>query len=166
MKVQDLMTSHVRTCTPDTNLAEAAVIMFENDCGSLPVVDESGKLVGMVTDRDICIAAGTNHQPANQLRVADLALGTSYFCRPEQDIAVALEAMSKGRVRRLPVVSSDGTVEGILSVNDIVLQTSEASRGGQGLNSTDVLRTLKAICEHRDQVQLRDEAPPQAAARA
>jgi CBS domain-containing protein len=165
MKVQDLMTSHVRTCTPETNLAEAAVIMFENDCGSLPVVNESGKLLGMVTDRDICIAAGTNHQPANQLRVADLALGTSYFCRPDQEIAVALDAMSKGQVRRLPVVSSDGTVEGILSVNDIVLQASEASRSGQGLTSTDVLRTLKAICEHREQVQLRGEAP-QAAARA
>src|SRR5262249_49818579 len=158
MKVQDLMTSHVRTCTPETNLAEVAVIMFENDCGALPVVDESGKLVGMVTDRDVCIAAGTHHEPLNQLRVADLGLGTSYFCRPEQELVAALDAMGKGRVRRLPVVSSDGSVVGILSVNDIVLQAAEI-RGAQGLNASDVLRTLKAICEHRDQVQLREEAP-------
>ena len=158
MNVQELMTSHVKTCTPENNLAEVAGILFENDCGALPVVDELGKLLGMITDRDVCIAVGTNHRPAGELRVASLSTSACYFCRPEQGVVSALETMIKGRVRRLPVVGNDGTVRGILSLNDIILYAVEVtSRSKDGLNSAHVLLTLKAICQHRDALQRREE---------
>jgi len=59
VKVQDLITSNVKSCRPETSLAAAAVDMWENDCGALPVVDGEGKVIGLITDRDIAIAVGT-----------------------------------------------------------------------------------------------------------
>ena len=68
MKIKDIMTTEVRTCTPDTNLAAAAALMLDGDCGILPVVDQ-GKLVGIVTDRDMYIALATRNRLASQLIV-------------------------------------------------------------------------------------------------
>ena len=62
MKVSDVMTSEVQYCTPETNLAVAALQMFDGDCGTLPVVEKDGKVIGMITDRDICTAVATRRQ--------------------------------------------------------------------------------------------------------
>ncbi len=69
MKVKDVMTSPVLFCAPETNLAAAAMIMWESDCGALPVVSHETKVVGMITDRDICMAAATKHRLASDIAV-------------------------------------------------------------------------------------------------
>ena len=61
MEVRDIMVQDVRSCHPDNNLAQVAEIMWKGGCGALPVVDESGRLLSMITDRDICIALGTRN---------------------------------------------------------------------------------------------------------
>ena len=143
MKVKDLMTTPVRTCTPDTTVAEAAHLMWDGDCGILPVTDD-GELVGVATDRDMYIALATQDERASQLRVGAVATRTVGTCAPEDDVQAALTTMREHRVRRLPVVGFGGTVLGILSMNDILL----AAGVGKPLSHEDVIETLKAICGH------------------
>jgi CBS domain-containing protein len=147
MKVKDLMTTDVTTCTPDTTVAEAAHLMWEGDCGILPVVDD-GELVGVVTDRDMYIALATQNARASRVRVGAVATTKLVTCAPEDDVQAALATMRHARVRRLPVVGFGGTVLGILSMNDILL----AAGAGKGVASEDVVATLQAICAHHHPV--------------
>ena len=94
MKVKDIMTTDLKTCSPDTTVAEAAHLMWEGDCGILPVVDE-GALVGVVTDRDMYIALATQNARASQLRVGAVATTTLTTCEPEDDVRTALSAMKR-----------------------------------------------------------------------
>jgi CBS domain-containing protein len=147
MKVKDLMTTDVKTCSPDTTVAEAAHLMWEGDCGILPVVDD-GELVGVVTDRDMYIALATQNERASRLKVGAVATKKLATCAPEDDVQAALAAMRQARVRRLPVVGFGGTVLGILSMNNIVL----AAGAGEDVGSEDVVQTLQAICAHHHPV--------------
>jgi CBS domain-containing protein len=147
MKVKDVMTKEPKTCTPDTTVAEVAHLMWEGDCGILPVVDD-GELMGVVTDRDMYVALATRDALASQLRVGAVVNRNVVTCEPEEDIHEALAKMKQARVRRLPVVGFGGTVVGILSMNDIVLTagSNKAVRNGE------VIETLQAICGHHHPV--------------
>jgi CBS domain-containing protein len=142
MQVKDIMTKEVKVASPRTTLAEAAHLMWTGDCGILPVVDQ-GKLVGVVTDRDMFVALATRNVPASQLVVGDVATGTVWACAPDDDIHVALDIMKTRRVRRLPVVDR-GTLVGIVSMNDIVLAAGPDS----AVREQEVVETFKAICAH------------------
>ena len=141
MKVQDVMKAQPRTCTPDTTVAEAAHLMWDADCGVLPVVDD-GELVGVVTDRDMYIALATQNERAAVLRVGAVATTDVVTCQPEDDVQVALATMQRARVRRLPVVGHARTLMGILSLNDII----RVLGSDPTLRDADVVNTLKAIC--------------------
>ena len=147
MKVQDVMTYDVQSCRPETNLAEAAMQMWRGDFGSLPVVTAAGKVVGMITDRDICMAAATKHRDPTNIRVTEVMSGKVYSCSCDTDIHEALKIMQQKQVRRLPIISAeDGRLQGILSMNDVALKT-QAGRGVE-LSAEDVEQTLRAICAH------------------
>jgi CBS domain protein len=77
MKVRDLMTTDVKSCSSDTNLAAAASRRWEGDCGALPVVDDDGKFIGMITDRNICMAVATRPQLASDILVGEASQGQS-----------------------------------------------------------------------------------------
>jgi CBS domain-containing protein len=143
MKVKDLMTREPRTCSPDTTLAAAAHLMWDGDCGILPVVDD-GELVGVVTDRDMYIALATQNSRASYLRVGAVATKTVATCDPEDDVHAALATMKQARVRRLPVLGFGRTVMGILSMNDIL----RVAGAGGDVSDEDVVATLQAICAH------------------
>src|SRR6186997_1295126 len=115
MKVKDIMTTDVRTCSPDTNVGAAAALMLDADCGVLPVVDTEGKLVGVVTDRDMYIALATRNKRASQVTVGEVARKTVVTCGPEDDVHTALATMKEHRVRRLPVEGFGSTVMGVVS---------------------------------------------------
>jgi CBS domain-containing protein len=150
MKVQDVMTETVKTCRPNTNLAEVTAIMWENDCGVLPVVADGGKVVGILTDRDIAIALGTRNLPASEITAGDVMSGDVYTCEPYDDIHTALKIMRKDKVRRLPVVNLEGAIIGVLSMNDVVLQAEKPNgKRTVALTYEDVVSTFKAVCEHR-----------------
>jgi CBS domain-containing protein len=143
MKINDIVTADVRVCSPDTNLAAAAALMLDGDCGILPVVDD-GRLVGVVTDRDMYIALATRNARASDLRVRDVAGTTVWTCGPDDDVKVAMATMREHRVRRLPVLGFGGSVLGIVSMNDILL----AAGPRRGVRSDEVIATLQAICAH------------------
>ena len=150
MKVKDVMTREVKTCMPDTNLAAAAMIMWENDCGVVPVVHSDGKVIGMITDRDICMAVATKNRRTSEVAVSEVFIGNRYACTPDDDIRDALKIMRAERVRRLAVINVRGALEGILSLNDVVLYAQESkSKKSTDLSYEDVINTLKAICAHR-----------------
>lgn len=144
MKVREIMSRVVECCTPTTNLAEAAALMWKRDCGALPVLD-GDKLAGIVTDRDMFIALGTRNQPAGDVLVQDVVAGTPLTCNAEDDVATAMRVMRSAKVRRLPVVNAAGTLEGILTWSDIAQHAVPKSRSA-GYEET--INTMKAICEH------------------
>jgi CBS domain-containing protein len=147
MKVAEVMTKDVQSCTPETNLATAALQMWDGDCGTLPVVDDVGYVIGMITDRDICIAAATRHQDISELKVGEVATGEVQSCTPETNVRDALKTFAQARVRRLPVIDEDHKLRGILSMNDLVLRAGEGSdKKPADLSYADVLNTFKAIC--------------------
>jgi CBS domain-containing protein len=127
MKVKELMTTDVKHCGPETNLAEAARIMWEGDCGAVPVTDASGRVVGVITDRDICIAAATRPRTEGEIPVKDVISKVLYTCAPGDDVRAALETMKSRKIRRLPVVDQGGRLAGIVSIHDIAVQSR--SRG-------------------------------------
>ena len=145
MKVKEVMTGDVRSCFPDTNLAAAAVLMWENDCGFLPVVVDGGNAIGVITDRDIAMAVGTKGRAPQDLRVDEVIHGPVIACTLDDDVHAALETMRKDKLRRLPVLNNEGVLKGILSINDVVIH---AQKGNKELDYDDVVRTFKAICEH------------------
>lgn len=150
MKVQDIMTSDVQCCGPDTNLAAAAKMMWDSDCGALPVLNVQGQVRGMITDRDICMAAATKNKPASDITVWETVSGKVSTCNMSDDVRTALDIMKREKVRRLPVVDEDGVLQGIVAMNDFVLLAGEAKGGkAPGLSYEDVVRTMKAISAHR-----------------
>jgi CBS domain-containing protein len=145
MKVGEIMTADPECCPSDTNLAAAAELMWKADCGALPVVDD-GKLAGIITDRDICIALGTRNRPATEITVKDVATRDLQTCATDDGVNAAMAAMRRAKVRRLPVVSG-GKLAGILALNDLVLA---AERRKFEVDYDEVMDTVKAVSEHRD----------------
>jgi len=149
MKVQDVMTHDVHTCAPTTNLAAVAELMWRNDCGALPIVD-GGKLKGIVTDRDICIALGTRNVRASDLTAAEVVgEQMTTTCAASDDLHHALRIMRAHKLRRLPVIDREGSLEGILCLNEVVLRAQKGDRKANDISYEDAVATLKAICEHR-----------------
>lgn len=149
MKIRDLMTTTVVSCSSETSLAAAGALMFENDCGFLPIVNETGKITGVITDRDICIALSTRDGQPSHITTGEVAQTPAFVCSPDDDIHSALKTMSKERVHRLPVVNSEGGLAGILSINDIVLHAQKGDGKKAGILFEDVMRAFQAICAHR-----------------
>jgi CBS domain-containing protein len=159
MKVQEIMTRSVKSCSPETNLAVAAMMMWDGDCGVIPVVtteQEGQKVAGMITDRDICIAVATKHRRADEITAGEVLQesgGGLYSCKPENDVHEALKIMREHKIRRLPVVNKEGRLVGLISLNDIVLSERELigakGRGAVGLTAEEIVDTFKSICGHR-----------------
>jgi CBS domain-containing protein len=149
MIVAELMTEAVRTCAPNDTLRTAAQIMWEQDCGSVPVVGDEGQIVGMITDRDICMAAYLRGQRLHECTVGDIMATPAVACRPGDSIEKAETTMREHQVRRVPIIDEGGRVTGILSMNDLVLAAPLAGSQRQGMRPEAVLSTFAQICQHR-----------------
>lgn len=150
MRVLEIMMGTPYFCHPESNLGEAAELMWKGNCGFLPVVGSEGNVVGVVTDRDICIALGTRGRPPGEVVVADVMLKKVYSCAPEDDVRVALGTMRDGRVRRLPVVAKEGRLVGVISVDDVLLRAETASVGKAGrVSAEEIVSALRAISAHQ-----------------
>ena len=150
MKVRELMSWEVRACHAESDLGTAALILWDQDCGIVPIVDRGNRLIGVVTDRDICIATATKNRAPSTIRVREILGKPPRTCRPEDEIRAALETMADARVRRLPVVDQGGELCGLLSLNDVIRHTrTDGARGAPGISPADVLRVLQVISRHR-----------------
>ena len=135
MKVRELMTKQPTTVEPDAKLGEVATLMKQEDCGSIPVV-EGGRLVGIVTDRDIVVRGlASGKDPKNQ-RVSEVMSADPVSIGPDEDVTAAEKVMGDRQIRRLPVVEK-GKLVGIIV-------TAQIARAG---NDQSVGETLKEISE-------------------
>jgi CBS domain-containing protein len=146
MVVREIAARDAKSLSPDADLASAAKIMWDCDCGAVPVVNEDRRVVGMVTDRDICIAAATRAAVPSSIPVRDVMSREVASCKADDDVRNALKTMKERRIRRLPVLDSDGRLAGMLSINDLVMRTD--TRAGAAVPGELFLDTLKAISAH------------------
>jgi CBS domain-containing protein len=154
MKVREIMTTNAKVCTPTDSLAQAATVMWEADCGIVPVVTDGGRVVGLITDRDICMAANFKNRNLANIAVEDVISSSVFSCSPDDDVRVALKTMEANKVRRLPVIAVDGILEGLLSMNDVVVKAEETKEKKlPEISFRDVVNTYKSIGEHRRPVQ-------------
>lgn len=146
MKVQDVMMRTPVSCDPETNLGAAVELLWNRNCGVLPIVDAQQKVVGVVTDRDLCVAFGTRNRLPGEIKVGEVVTGKVFSCRPADDIHTALDAMARQKVRRLVVLNQEGTLEGILSMDDVVLH-AEAGKAGKAvdLSEAEIVETLRRV---------------------
>lgn len=149
MKVKDVMTSDAKAIWITESLADAAREMWENDCGALPILKDGRKVVGMITDRDICMAAAMRDRTPSHISVAEVMTGNIYSATPEEEVTEALRMMREHRIRRLPVLNAEGELEGIVSMNDIVLKAKSRNGKKSEIDYADVVKTYQAICEHQ-----------------
>jgi CBS domain-containing protein len=143
MKVAEIMVRTAASCNADMNLGEAVEIMWNRDCGILPIVNAESKVTGVITDRDISIALGTRNRLPGEITIKEVASPNLYCCKPEDEVHSALHTMASAKVRRLPVVNKAGKLEGILSMDDVVSH-SEANRGSD-ISADKVVNTLKEV---------------------
>jgi CBS domain-containing protein len=119
------MTGSVTTATETMTLREVAALMREGDMGALPVVDTAGKLVGIITDRDIVVRAAADGRELTATSVAEIMTREVHAARPDDYVFQAIRLMGDKQVRRVPVVEQDGTLAGILSMADIALEVED-----------------------------------------
>lgn len=148
MNVGDLMTTHVETCTADDTVESAARRMWDADCGALPVVQADGVLIGMITDRDICMASWSRGKRCSELRVGDVMTPHPRTVAAFQATSVAELAMSEYQLHRLPVVDGMGRLVGILTLNALAREAAHPhSRLKDGMGR--VVYALAAIARPR-----------------
>ena len=147
MKVRELMSSPACSCRPTDSLARAAQLLWDHDCGMLPVVDQSGRVTSAITDRDICMAALSRGRTLADLRVMDSMSRKVVTCKPDDELPDAVHRMMESQVRRLPVVDADGKPRGVLSLNDLAL----AGESDLGM-ARESQRVLVAACRRRASV--------------
>jgi CBS domain-containing protein len=144
MTVKEAMKAPAATCAPDSDLSSAIDTMRERDCGFLPVVDSHGIVVGVVTDRDICLAGAVKHRPLTRVSVKETMSHPVFSCFADERLQTVLATMAKHRVRRLPVLSKSGQLEGVLSIDDIV-----QAGPGEVPTAEEIVTALKTIYARR-----------------
>ena len=142
------MTRSPKYCMSEMNLAQAAELLWTAGCGALPVVDERQKVIGILTDRDICIRLGTTNDRASQVSVGEAMSRHVALCRPEDEIHSALRVMRSRKVHRIPVVTVEGKLKGMLSISEILLHARHDDGTRPELSHEDVTSTLCGIYVH------------------
>jgi len=144
MKVKDAMKTDVGVCSTEDNIMKTAEIMRLRDCGAVPVLDDENKFVGILTDRDICLAIAARNRKASDVQAKDLLKNKAITCFAEDQLDRALRKMRKYQVERLAVVGKDNEFTGMLTMTDVLL----AVHKDKDLKK-EIYSTLKAIAKPR-----------------
>lgn len=152
MNIEKLMNREVSTCSPDDTLNRAAQLMWEGDYGALPVVDDQRRVVGIVTDRDVCMGTYTQGVPLWGASVASVMSKEPFTCSPEDDVGDVERLMRERQVRRVPVVNGARELLGIVTLGDLA-RCSQSSTFQKAMGGIPIAKTLAAICEPRSHRQ-------------
>jgi len=145
MKISELMTRTVQVCRATDTLDRAAQLMWDHDIGSLAVVDDDDQVIGMITDRDACMAAYTRGRALRDIPVEVAMSKHVVTCSPDDSDTTVADMMAKHKIRRVPVVDDMHRPVGMASLNDLACTMAR----GRNVPATEVAGTLAAICEHR-----------------
>ena len=149
MRVKDIMTSNVSCVRATDSLSSAAKLMWDCDCGAVPVVDESSQVIGMITDRDICMSCWSQDRAPTAIQVSQSMSRELFCCSPEDSLASAESTMRSKQVRRLPVTDGEGRLAGIISLADLVKQSRQGDGQRREAAPEEVTSTLAGICQRR-----------------
>jgi CBS domain-containing protein len=150
MNVQSLMTKDPKCCRAEESLRTAARVMWECDIGSIPVVDQEHRVVGMITDRDICMAAYFHDRSLSNIAVHQAMANKVVTCRPEDDVKTAQKLMRDHQLHRLPVIDREGHLLGVVSVKDLARKAaSDRHMSSPPVPELGVVTTLAAIAAPR-----------------
>ena len=147
MLIRELMSANVKSCGEDTDLATVAKIMWDGDCGIVPVLSDERRVRGVITDRDICIAAATRSMRPADIRAREVMSRDVATCSEDDEVRTALGTLKDSRVRRLPVVDRQQRLVGIISMNDLVGRAEY--RRGADVPGEELLETMKVISAHQ-----------------
>lgn len=128
MDVREIMTEEPQCCAENASLQEAAQLMRDWDCGEIPVVDQQGRPVGVITDRDICCRAVAENRPIST-QVQEIMSSPAITVRQDDNVTRCIELMDENKIRRVPVVDSDGICCGMVSQADLARELSESQVG-------------------------------------
>jgi len=151
MKIKQLMTKTVYSINNNQSLSDAAQLMWDHDCGWLPVLDENSKVLAAITDRDIAMAAFLNGKCLSDIPVSKAQSQNLIACGPEDDIKAVEEIMRSNQVRRIPIVDKNASLAGIISLNDIALAYQA---GNKGVDPRVLSETLAGICSHDHKIHV------------
>ena len=146
MHLKEMMSHPVVTCPVISTLDVPARLMWEFDCGVIPLTDDEGRLSGIITDRDICIAALTQGKPLHEIQAAGAMAAHPVVCHTEETVESAESLMKSAQVRRVPVVDGEGRPVGLVSMNDLARLAARAKRSGV---DREFVQTMAAICRPR-----------------
>jgi CBS domain-containing protein len=153
MKVEQLMTRNVETCAAADRLNAVARIMWERDCGCVPVVadgDGAARVVGMITDRDVCMAAYTQGRPLADITVGSAMSRDVRACHATDSIGAAMKVFEQHQLHRLPVLDEHECLVGLLSVADLAREAArEHRRGTKDVTDADLGEMVEAISAPR-----------------
>jgi CBS domain-containing protein len=146
MHVKEIMSQPVITCPANATLEHAARLMWEFDCGIVPIVNDEGRLDGVVTDRDICMAAYTQGRPLAAIPVSTAMAKKVISVHADDLIEQGEELMRDYQIRRLPVLDRDNRPVGLVSMNDLARLAARARKSGV---ERELVQTLAAVCQPR-----------------
>jgi CBS domain-containing protein len=147
MKVSRLMHEDAITCRTVDTLDRAARLMWDHDIGCVPVTDDQGHIAGMITDRDICMAAYTRGVGLSAIPVNSAMATRVYSCGPDDELRDVERIMSERQIRRMPVIDGEGHPIAVISLNDIARASV-----GNGVPAREVAATLAAVCTPREAI--------------
>jgi len=140
------MSSSPRVVRQEECLDQAARVLWEQDCGFVPVVDGADMLVGVVTDRDLCMASFSQSKALAAVPVTEVMTRQVTICQPEDALSDAMAEMAKAQVHRMPVVDDQGALVGVLSVSDVM---QLAAARPTAVPAKQLVATMAAITKPR-----------------
>jgi CBS domain-containing protein len=155
-QVKDVMCDSPKHCEKNESLKNVVNEMSKSNIGSMPVVDKDKKVLGVVTDRDICIGLAKTNKPLSELKVSEVMSSQAHTCTLEDNADNALKIMRTKKVGRLPVVDKEGRLKGILSLNGIVRHHHKNNEKveEQYPGEENVMNTLHSIAERNHKHEL------------
>jgi CBS-domain-containing membrane protein len=140
----------MKFCAPEDDLAAAAAILWECDCGAVPVLDGDGKLLGVITDRDICMAVATRKRLASEIPVREVMSGNLSSCQVGASVKEALHLMREAEIGRLPILDENGHFKGIVTLSDILTAVRDMRpQAAKEALLQELMMTLMATSQRR-----------------
>jgi CBS domain-containing protein len=149
MKVKSIMCTDVAMVQPTDELHKAAQLMWNKDCGVVPVVDPNGKLEGICTDRDLCMGALLWNRAPGTVRISEVMARDVRTCTPEDDVRDVHATMREHQIRRLPVVDEGRRLIGLVSINDLATEALAGRSAAATERQRDVAKTIAEISRRR-----------------
>ncbi len=125
MKCKKIMSHNIKSCTPECSVRDAVLIMKEQNCGVVPVVNESNQVQGIVTDRDVALYTVLNEKDPDTTKLKEFMNKKVVTCFEDDDIESAITKMQKSQIRRIPIVNQENELLGLISLGDLAVKAGE-----------------------------------------